>query len=300
MAMSVAEREAKLKKQAVKKAKLVNRAKRLKAEGRANQLADVKHKKKELNKRIRNTRTYKTKTDAVEGVKNPTLDPFMNSEDMLRADEARASRDETLHNLDYALEELRSSNEYERTQIADRVREDKASTNASSAARGMFASSARDASLYDVDATAAVQRNILDRQLDVATLDAQRQKTLASQAFDAFQNTMAKKMVENAQAASPDQGLWATAPQAASTQKHKLDLPGVNVKPKGGQGPGGGGTPKGGGAAKNPGTKGGQGKPPPGWKPGKTTPHQGQNNPNSPSGPRPNMNRPPKKNVFGN
>ena len=203
-------------------------------------LAKSKKTRKELRKKIKRTRVLRknksrivTQNEADKGEKNPTIDPFMNAEDLMRMTEAKEELANKLNNLDYALESLRIDTEYEKTNIDKSEREGLRSTNEDFASRGLFSSSVRDASLLDVNAQANIAKGQLDRELDAAVLDAQNQKVAAQGAFDSFQSAMNQKKVENARALAPETGVWKRKPKQASATVTRIDKKGkVHTKQK--------------------------------------------------------------------
>lgn len=189
------------------------------------------HKAHKTEDRLNKARKYTTTEKGSKGIRNATITPFMTADDMLSAGEAREKYAGTLNDLDYALSEMRSSSAFDRAQSYKDQTAASARADSSAAGRGLFNSSIRDAALYDVDATAAVQRNELDRKLDTAALDTQRQKLAAQSAWSSFQSAMNRKMVENAVEATPEGGPWLQKPVKDKEVKHVLPIPKAPGKP---------------------------------------------------------------------
>jgi hypothetical protein len=148
--------------------------------------------------------------------------PFMTAEDLMAYGDAHSKFRDTLNQLDFALESQRVEGEYEKTNIAKGAVQSRAEANDLAAARGLFHSSVRDAELYDINATAALRQNYLDRQLDTAQIQTQTQKVAAQNAWDDFQRGMNQKEVQNAQevmANTPQYLVDPTKPKPASGYK---------------------------------------------------------------------------------
>jgi hypothetical protein len=179
---------------------------------RKDALGDAREKRNAL-------RSYKVE---IPGVENPVIQPFMTADDLLESSEADAALNETVTGLDTNLTEQQRLNEVAKAELARQQLYDRRDAADNAAARGLAHSSIRDAELYDIDATAALRRNELDTQLSVATLDAGRQKLAAKAAWDNFQSAMARRMVENAAAASEGVPKYQIEPM---TETRKLPIP---------------------------------------------------------------------------
>lgn len=183
-------------------------------------------------------------TPATPGTRTPTIQPFMKSDDMMALQEARSKMADTIANLDYDLDTEASENEYERSEIDRSAIMGRSSVNDDMASRGLFNSSVRDAELYDIDATAGIRKNFLDRTFDTLMMDTQRRKLAAQSALTEFQHSMNQKMIENAREASEGMEEWLVKPTEETTEK--IDIPKVkkpgkyldddNYGPKGGGG----------------------------------------------------------------
>lgn len=228
-----------------------------------------------ITKKIKGVRNYTTQTPGTPGVRTPTIDPFMNDQDIKDNAEAGTQLFNTVATLDKALADMANDNMLKKVQINDQQRADSQSADESAAARGLFHSSIRDGDLFDIDATAALRKAELDTQLNTLSIENNRQKDVALGAWREFQDTLGQKMVENAANAQADAPYWQTAPTKAQNVHHRLELPkppkpnkgGGNNNPNGNNGPGGG-------------------------RLGDRNPHvQG----NQPTGPRPNVTMKPKQ-----
>lgn len=146
------------------------------------------------------------------GVANKPIQPFMTAEDLFSQGEAEYDFSSRMQQLDYELDKLRSESEYEKSEIDRGALRSRTDANDLMASRGMFHSSVRDAELFDIDATAAIRKNFLDRELDSAALNTQTQKMAAQQAWDTFQSSMRQQMVENATEAGEGMTKWAKEP----------------------------------------------------------------------------------------
>lgn len=190
-----------------------------------NQLAKQTAKLQAMREARNKLRTIMYTTPGTPGQKSPVIDPFMNADDMQSADEARAQLAATLAQQDYELSDLATSTEADKAAIDRQHPYDRRDASDEAAARGLFQSSIRDAELWDIDATAAIRKNLLDVGLSTKRIQSQNAKTAAQAAYDTFQANMHQKMVENAQAASENLPEYLVNPTDATTRVDRLKIP---------------------------------------------------------------------------
>lgn len=158
---------------------------------------------------VRNKNKDKDKPNKDKNKKQPMTEavpPFMTGQDTM--DYAAAYREyaTTLGQLDYDLarsvgEQIRQRQEIDKQQATGTE-----NANWDAASRGLFHSSIRDASLYDIDATAGIKRQFLEDSMNTMRLNSEYQKGVAQGAYDLFMQGLNQKMVENAQKVAPDIG----------------------------------------------------------------------------------------------
>jgi hypothetical protein len=136
------------------------------------------------------------------GVKNPTIDPFLNAGDMMTSADEDFNLDQGLYDLDTALEKMRIDTEHSKSDITKSEGQAKSATIDNMIARGLFRSSVKDGEIYDIQATATMRRNFLDTALSTATIETGVRKQNLRTRHDAIQTALARKSVENAQAAN--------------------------------------------------------------------------------------------------
>lgn len=178
------------------------------------------------------------------GVPNPAIPPFMSADDWDAYIQALQAFQNKINDTDYELQKQQIDTEEQKAGIDRSVVVDKNNTDYNTAGRGLAQSSIRDAELWDIDATAALRKSYLDRQLNASVLNAQRQKSAAQTAWEQFQGNLNRHMVENAQAASEGAPAYLVEPSKPS----HFGQPGLQQHPGtsghgngGGNGPGHGG-----------------------------------------------------------
>ncbi len=148
----------------------------------------------------------------VEGVRNPTIDPFMRPEDMMAFADARAQYEQSLYDIDYELAKAAADTAYEKDQTAKQALLRSRDSRDDFAARGLAQASVRDADLFDIDATAALRRQFLDTELNTLRLRGQGMKTSIQTNWDTWMTGLNQQMVANAAEAAHDMPEWKTPP----------------------------------------------------------------------------------------
>lgn len=183
-----------------------------------------------ITKRRDQAATYKTTKAGTAGVKNDVINPFMNADQIMELQSKQQEQSDLFNNLDYALKNMIADTEYGNHQADEAAVAGRKDTNETSAARGLFNSSIRDAALFDVDATAMALKTDNARKLDAMEQDNARQKLMANQAMTEYQNALNQAMVKNAQDASVGMEEYKVAPTKAKTTQHTLEVPKVKLK----------------------------------------------------------------------
>ena len=178
---------------------------------------DARQDLKAQRKDYRNARWVKTSDPGSAGELAPTTDPFLTADDLEERAATENEYNQNLAALDYALENLRIDTESGKVDVENARVAGLKSTNDDAAARGIFNSSIRDANLFDVESTAAVNRSLLDRRFDAQVLANQTQKLAYDQAWQDFQSAQNRKAVENAQEVDATQSKYLVDPVAATT-----------------------------------------------------------------------------------
>jgi hypothetical protein len=184
-----------------------------------------------IEKRRQQTSKYSTTKAATPGVKNDIIDPFLTNDQI--AEKAQKTQDykDTISNLQYALKMQQTETDYGKAQIDKQKPYDLEKADSSAASRGLFNSSIRDAQLYDIDATAAINRANLDREFDAMRMDSERQAVQATSAFNTYNEALNQAAVDNASEASEGMELYKVDPTKAVTTQHQLKVRPVKVKP---------------------------------------------------------------------
>ncbi len=183
-----------------------------------------------IDARRQKTASYTRTKKGTPGVKNDTIDPFLTSDQIAeRADKTNEYND-TISNLQYALKMQQTETDYNKQMIDKQKPYDLEKANSSAAGRGLFSSSIRDASLYDIDATAAINKANYDREFDAMRMDSERQALQATNAFHTYQQALNQAAVDNAAEASEGMELYKVDPTKAVTTQHQLKIRPVEVK----------------------------------------------------------------------
>jgi hypothetical protein len=175
------------------------------------------------------------------GVLNPTTKPFQTGDDMLTAADDQFNLEDGLYNLDTALDKLRIDTDFQKKEITKSEGQAKSATIDNMIARGLFRSSVKDGEIYDIQATASMRRNFLDTALSTAEIETGVRKGQLRSRHDAIQSALARKSVENAQAADdgapdylvePTEGHLTPKPKASTPKPKPAPKPRAVSRPK--------------------------------------------------------------------
>lgn len=151
------------------------------------------------------------------GVANPTTTPFENADNLMERLGYESGRDLAFAELDSQLGQSKIERDYQLSQTDDAFNKNSAQNTDEMIGRGLFASSVKDAALYDLEATRAVQRSFLNDRFVQQELDAGRKKDMytGKGGFnERFNNAMDQKKIQNAKDINDERGPWAIAPTA--------------------------------------------------------------------------------------
>lgn len=151
------------------------------------------------------------------GVANEAVNPFETADNMMERLGYESGRDLAFADLDAQLGQAKVERDYQLSQNEDAFNKNTAMSTDEMIGRGLFASSVKDAALYDLEATRAVQRSFLNDRFVQQELDAGRKKDLytGQGGFnERFNNAMNIKKVQNASELNNERGPWSVAPTA--------------------------------------------------------------------------------------
>lgn len=171
----------------------------------------------------------------------PSVQPFLTGGQIVDAANQAFNQASSQANLDFSWGKTQKDTEMAKLQVQDSAKKALAATADAMAARGMFASSIKDAALFDLEAQRALQTRFLDDNLTIArTLYDTSSQALAAQAAAAAKG-FNQLQVENANAISSQQvqagagGPGGTAAQTGgtgSTPQVQTDVIGTPKRPK--------------------------------------------------------------------
>lgn len=169
------------------------------------------------------------------GVRTATVQPYLAAQDMFNRAEFQAARDRALADWDHQLAERQAQATYDLRENERSAVRGRASTNDVNAARGLFQSSLRDAALIDVDTNELIQRETIQRGLDLMRQRAERERAIWQQQEQSYDAAEAQRMIENAQASM--EGVPEYVPGQEPTPATTRTVPGAfrpnNVRPSG-------------------------------------------------------------------
>jgi hypothetical protein len=169
----------------------------------------------------------------------PPIQPFLRPEDLQALNDFQFTSANSLADVDKGLADLTTQTNYNRQQTDLGAKKSSSDATDNAIARGLFQSSIKDATLYDIEGQRARQQQLYTDQLNNATLDAQRRKTIVTQAQEALQNRLNDQAVENARQLSaqqsvpappPDPGAPPPAPAAPAAPKPYQEQAGSSSK----------------------------------------------------------------------
>lgn len=141
------------------------------------------------------------------------VDPFLTPEAIMAATQFLGGLDMQGLQLDRGLRDMETETTYQQGELDRAFTQRSASANDDAAARGVFQSSLRDASLDDLRRTREVQSNLLRDRLETARLDTERQKGNLEQQRLGYGGALTTQSTENAKAVNAT--TLASAPPAA-------------------------------------------------------------------------------------
>ena len=155
------------------------------------------------------------------GVLTARVDPYLEAQDMFQRAEFQAARDRSLADLDAQLAEAQANATFNLREVERGAKVGRAGALDANAARGIFHSSLRDAALIDVDTNELIQRETIQRGLDLMRQRADRERAIWSQQEQSYDAAEAQRMIENARAANEGVPLYVPGkePVAATTRQ---------------------------------------------------------------------------------
>jgi hypothetical protein len=158
-------------------------------------------------------------TPAQPGVPNPTVDPFFTPEDLLAINDYQTGEENQLADLAFNLEQERLNTDYGLRNAEEELKNNRTSATEEMIGRGLFASSIKDAQLYDLEGTYARQRTMLNDRFEQMRLHAEAARDRivgAGGSRERFWTAMNQQKVENAQEVSGSMGPWKVEPKPAT------------------------------------------------------------------------------------
>jgi hypothetical protein len=159
----------------------------------------------------------------------PLIDPFLRPEDLQALADFNFSEGNQLADIDRNLADLRTQTGYDRQQVDRQAKQGTSDATDSAIARGLFRSSIKDATLYDIEGQRVRQQQLYTDRLGNAAMDADRRKSILRQARAELDKRLADQAVANAREASANQPVASPQPAApaapAANPKFK-SLPG--------------------------------------------------------------------------
>jgi hypothetical protein len=150
----------------------------------------------------------------------PPISPFLRAEDLAALADFNFGNANSLSDIDRGLADLATETNFNRGQVDHQAAEAKSSATDNAIARGLFQSSIKDATLYDIEGQRARQQQLYSDRVSNAVMDADRRKRTIQQAQEAMSNRLANQAVQNGRDASAAQQVVVPQPAAAPmTQK---------------------------------------------------------------------------------
>lgn len=163
------------------------------------------------------------------------IDPFLRPEDLQALADFSFGQANSLADIDKGLADLATQTSYDRVQTDKGAQQATDGAQENAIARGLFHSSIKDATLYDIEGQRVRSQQLFTDRQNNATLDADRRKGILQHAQEQLAERMRQQAVENARAVSAAQAVAvptaapgvATAPKPPAAPKPK-----VAAKPK--------------------------------------------------------------------
>ncbi len=143
------------------------------------------------------------------------IDPFLRPEDLQALADFNFGQANSLADIDRGLADLATQTAYDRVQVDKGAKQGSSDATDNAIARGLFRSSVKDATLYDIEGQRVRSQQLFTDRQNNATLDADRRKSILKQAQDALAERMRQQAVSNAREVSAAQAVSVPTPAAA-------------------------------------------------------------------------------------
>lgn len=155
----------------------------------------------------------------------PLIDPFLRPEDLQALADFNFNEAGSLADIDRGLSDLTTQTAYDRQQVDRQAKQGAADATDNAVARGLFRSSIKDATLYDIEGQRVRQQQLFTDRLSNAAMDADRRKAILRQARAELEKRLGDQAVANAREVSANQPVATPSPAPASA-------PAAQAKPK--------------------------------------------------------------------
>jgi hypothetical protein len=140
------------------------------------------------------------------------VDPFFTPDDLLAISQFDTDLKTKLEAIDFDLGNLETDTTLQKTNLEKDAKGSTAAAQDDAAARGIFRSSVKDASLYDIEASRSLSEKFLNDKLTAARTNAGTNKTILGTAKGEFDKAMAARKAANASGVnSAANSAWADA-----------------------------------------------------------------------------------------
>lgn len=152
------------------------------------------------------------------------MDPFLTADDLDAINQFSTDLQTKLEAIDTGLKNLETDTTYQKSQNEESAKKGTSAAQDDAISRGIFRSSIKDATLYDIEAQRSLASKFLDDKLTAARLSAGTQKQILATAKTNFDSNMLKRQASNAQgvndansaAYAAARSAWEAATQAAA------------------------------------------------------------------------------------
>jgi hypothetical protein len=151
----------------------------------------------------------------------PLIDPFLRPEDLQALADFNFNEAGSLADIDRGLSDLTTQTAYDRQQVDRQAKQGASDATDNAVARGLFRSSIKDATLYDIEGQRVRQQQLFTDRLSNAAMDADRRKAILRQARAELDKRLADQAVANAREASANQPVATPQPAAPAAQAAK-------------------------------------------------------------------------------
>lgn len=146
----------------------------------------------------------------------PLINPFLRPADLQSIADFQFQTANSLADIDKGLADLGTQTSYDRQQTDRGAKQASANATEDAIGRGLFRSSIKDATLFDIEGQRARQQQLYTDRLNNASMDAERRKATIRAAQDALNRNMAEQAVENAREVSRQQQVAVPGPPPAA------------------------------------------------------------------------------------